>query len=1216
MNHALQRSQPVLRILTVLLITFSVNNVVRGQSLPLPVDFPNILHCYSIQQVDATDLKGMIEVAFPSKVIVDVHPAKNLLLIWATAETHREIHDRLQQRQYLVQTTPGNSKNRSSGIIPAFYTQSGEDHPQVIRLVDGQSQAPMPLPLTRPQGVQYQELQSEQSSQFVVPNTASNSIPNTMPTQIPNAAPQQINPQINATPPQTRSIVLRNLSAADFEKKLISELGRRFVNVSPVSSTTETTRYQLPLLNGQAVEMLVNRNQNSVTISGNGRSVDAFIQVVSLIDSDAKSPNIATELVPFNPMNTQAVSETIRAIGKSSQVAHQRDVSPTAQNSQGANSQGTKIAVRQVPAESQTTPGGASQGFTIPGGAGLVGPVTVEILDDGIVVVRGNENDVKIVKEMLAHLETISMEHEPKILLHPLAHADSARVSTMLRQLYTEVYQYRKGSISITSLVKPNALLLIGYEGSIEAALELLSKLDIAVDAETQFQVFRLKHASVSTLQTSIESFYANRTALGTAVVVTSDVRTNSLIVQASPRDLMEIAALVMKIDVGSSEVVDGMKVIPLMNTLASDLAPVVQQAITGRTTTQGFGGGTTQQSGERSAVLSFRTIEPGKSQVIQSDVFTDVRITADTRGNNIIIVAPEKCMPLIEALVRQLDSAPKAVAQIKVFTIVNSDAQTLLTMLNNLFVTTQAGGGVTGQPAVRTGASAEESSLIPVRFAIDTRTNSIVASGTEGDLSIIEAILIRLDERDLQNRRVAVYRLLNTQSAAVARALNEYLTGERSIRQSTQVLIGDVDRFKSEVIVVDEAVTNSLIISTTPRYYDQMKLIIKELDERPPMVSIAVLIAEVTLSNTDELGFELGLQDAVLFDRGTLGDIIYKSTTTQTASGQVQNQEIISSTTTPGFDFANTTRGLGQNASQTNPANVGTQGVTNFALGRQNGDLGYSGFAFSASSESVSVLIRALEEKQKITILHKPTLTTMHNEASYLQVGQNVQRVTGMSANDYGQTTQMVPEDVGVILKVTPRVSADGRIVMMVDASKSTMGKASDGTPIGIGPNGTPVMSPNINISKVQTTVSTSSGQTIILGGLINEETTYVHRGVPWFSSLPLVGALFQYNYNMCARKELLFIMTPRILRSDEEIRAMTQLETSRMAWCATNIACMMGDDIVMKRTDAWNASNTRVELGDVFVPTEEELMPSKEIVDRSTIQDLPLPKIAPTKK
>ncbi len=123
----------------------------------------------------------------------------------------------------------------------------------------------------------------------------------------------------------------------------------------------------------------------------------------------------------------------------------------------------------------------------------------------------------------------------------------------------------------------------------------------------------------------------------------------------------------------------------------------------------------------------------------------------------------------MIEALIHQIDQLPAAEAQIKVFTIVNGDATTLASMLQTLFATQMTPGTPQGATAMpQTSASGVGTSLVPLRFAVDTRTNSIIACGTVGDLTVVEAILTRLDD-SVRNRKNVVIRLKNSPAATVA---------------------------------------------------------------------------------------------------------------------------------------------------------------------------------------------------------------------------------------------------------------------------------------------------------------------------------------------------------------------------------------------------------------------------------------------------------------
>src|SRR5207244_10723116 len=107
-------------------------------------------------------------------------------------------------------------------------------------------------------------------------------------------------------------------------------------------------------------------------------------------------------------------------------------------------------------------------------------------------------------------------------------------------------------------------------------------------------------------------------------------------------------------------------------------------------------------------------------------------------------------------------------------------------------------------------------------------------------------------DASDVQPRKNAVYRLKNAPATDVATAINQFLTGQRQVQAlAPGVGLSAFEQIESEVVVVPEPVNNSLIISATPRYFDEIKNIVELLDARPPMVMVQVLIAEVTLNNT-----------------------------------------------------------------------------------------------------------------------------------------------------------------------------------------------------------------------------------------------------------------------------------------------------------------------------------------------------------------------------
>jgi type II secretory pathway component GspD/PulD (secretin) len=362
------------------------------------------------------------------------------------------------------------------------------------------------------------------------------------------------------------------------------------------------------------------------------------------------------------------------------------------------------------------------------------------------------------------------------------------------------------------------------------------------------------------------------------------------------------------------------------------------------------------------------------------------------------------------------------------------------------------------------------------------------------------------------------------------------------------------------EVIVVPEPVSNSLIISATPRYYEEVLRVVEDLDKQPAQVMIQVLIAEVVLDDFDEFGVELGLQDSVLFDRSLLSGLetITRVTETQSPGGavtRVQEDIIVAATNSPGFEFNNRPLGnAGSDRAFASAGQLGSQGLSSFNVGRVNSQLGYGGFVLSASSESVSMLIRALQQSRRMEVLGRPQIMTLDNQPAFIQVGERVPRITGSRLVGQIQINDVELENTGLILGVTPRISPEGMVVMEIDAEKSKVGRDEDGIPVSF-VEGNVIRSPKISVTSAQTTVSAASGETIVLGGLITKDTSVTRRRVPYLSSIPILGDLFRYDSNQMIRTELIIILTPQVVRDEYDMERLKLAEAARMSWCLADV-------------------------------------------------------------
>ncbi|MEM8734274.1 MAG: hypothetical protein AAGG44_08630, partial [Planctomycetota bacterium] len=342
------------------------------------------------------------------------------------------------------------------------------------------------------------------------------------------------------------------------------------------------------------------------------------------------------------------------------------------------------------------------------------------------------------------------------------------------------------------------------------------------------------------------------------------------------------------------------------------------------------------------------------------------------------------------------------------------------------------------------------------------------------------------------------------------------------------------------QVFVVPEANTNSVLVSAGPKYFEQAIQLIERLDRRPPMVAVQVLVAEIQLDDSLELGAEWGLQDGLLFDR-------------QSASGGTLRS--------PVFDLGNVLTGpsaAGLGVTQ----NVAGQALSSFGVGRSNA-AGQGGLVLSASSEAIGVLIRALQTANRAQILNRPLLTTLDNQQATAQVGSSVQRVTGVTQAQLGvpQQTITTPEDIGLLLSVRPRVSPDGLIVMAVGVENSSIADINGGIPIGFGANGEVIRSPIINRTRADTVVSAYSGQTVVFAGLISKNRSSTRSQIPILGSLPLIGPAFRFDVESEQRRELLVVLTPRLIQTDEDYDTLKHVESSRMSWCLADVLNAHGD-------------------------------------------------------
>jgi hypothetical protein len=141
----------------------------------------------------------------------------------------------------------------------------------------------------------------------------------------------------------------------------------------------------------------------------------------------------------------------------------------------------------------------------------------------------------------------------------------------------------------------------------------------------------------------------------------------------------------------------------------------------------------------------------------------------------------------------------------------------------------------------------------------------------------------------------------------------------------------------------------------------------------------------------------------------------------------------------------------------------------------------------------------------------------------------------------------------------------------MQITANKSEVGPEAEGIPISISPQGNVLRAPRIEVTQALTTVSALSGQTVVLGGLLQTRKFDVHRRVPLLADVPLLGSLFRYDSVSEERRELLIVLTPQIIYNKADADLVKQIESSRMSWILSDVIALHGEAGLRSRCDEW---------------------------------------------
>ncbi len=306
---------------------------------------------------------------------------------------------------------------------------------------------------------------------------------------------------------------------------------------------------------------------------------------------------------------------------------------------------------------------------------------------------------------------------------------------------------------------------------------------------------------------------------------------------------------------------------------------------------------------------------------------------------------------------------------------------------------------------------------------------------------------------------------------------------------------------------IIPDEVTNSIVILATPEDYALILDTIQKIDIMPRQVIIEGLIVQVTL--TDNLSF--GMSYSMNTDFKITGLKPFKNPIDLTGG-------------------AGNSSNLGVNT--TTFSKVPTDGFT---------FVGYD------PTGNIRAVLTALEDRSKAKVVAAPHILVADNREARIQVGQQIPLATSTSSQITATstttgiattntpvigTTTVQYKDIGIILKVKPQVNDSGLISLELSQEISAVGDA-----VVVG--GLDEVS--INKTEVTSNLVARDGETIIIGGLIREDTSKGTSGVPLLSRIPILGALFGNTSDKVTRNEIIILLTPHVVRNQQEAKDVT---------------------------------------------------------------------------
>lgn len=540
--------------------------------------------------------------------------------------------------------------------------------------------------------------------------------------------------------------------------------------------------------------------------------------------------------------------------------------------------------------------------------------------------------------------------------------------------------------------------------------------------------------------------------------------------------------------------------------------------------------------------------------------------IVAYPSSNTIIIVERRSNLNRLLRIIDNIDLE----TSIDFVKVVNVDAGEIAAKITEIFsggsavsVPVAGGEGERRERSRRTarrsgrgqaGGQEGQQSYLGFKIITDERSNTLIIAAHPDDLGKIKEIITKLDVIvDQPEQGIYVIPLQNADAEQVVSVLSSLISGGRgtsrtttgrtrrastgttargSTRQSGSGLatsglsggsviqreisgglgLGGIIAEADGLRITAAPATNSVIIISSRKDYDIIKGVIDKLDIRRRQVFVEAAILEVGLDNLRSLGANLSI--GFTFNDDNLGFGFSQVPGVPSLLGITADEDVAS-------------------------ALIGN--LSGLVLGVVGEEVDPDGSGPIPPIPSFSAIFTALASKTDVNVLSTPSLLTTDNEQAEIVVADVIPFPTGTTVGDSGVTVQTIDrEPVGIRLSITPQISEGDYLNLNIHTEVSAVRE-------------TAVPGLNTEAFGIATTTRTAdssvvvkNGQTIVIGGLVQDRESIVENKVPLLGDIPFIGNLFKFKQSRFSKINLMILLTPRIVENESDMQAILE-ETQR---------------------------------------------------------------------